>query len=92
MEIDLFHSTRDEDSEALQKLAQDAKASNVRFHVLLESKHGRLTGDRIREVVPIGSTPVYGPAVPPALGMPCGPILWPKGSANAEVMEMEGGA
>ncbi|GEO84772.1 MULTISPECIES: ferredoxin reductase family protein [Alphaproteobacteria] len=52
IEIDLFHSTRDEDSEALRKLAEDAKASNVRFHVLIESKHGRLTADRIREAVP----------------------------------------
>jgi predicted ferric reductase len=52
VEIDLFHSTREEDSEALRKMAGDAEASNVRLQILIDSKHGRLTGDRIREMVP----------------------------------------
>lgn len=52
VQIDLFHSTREEDAEALRKLAEDAKASNVRLHILIESRDGWLTGDKIREIVP----------------------------------------
>lgn len=52
IEIDLFHSSREEDTDALRKMAEDAEASNVRLKILIESKHGRLTGDRIRETVP----------------------------------------
>ncbi|CAH1659982.1 ferredoxin reductase family protein [Chelatococcus asaccharovorans] len=50
--IHLFHCTIDVDEKALEKLASDAKAANVRLHIVIDSRHGRLTGERIREVVP----------------------------------------
>lgn len=51
-EIDLFHSTHDYEQEAIDKLTADAQAANVRLHVVVTSKEGRLTADRIREAVP----------------------------------------
>ncbi|WP_038971795.1 ferredoxin reductase family protein [Bradyrhizobium genomosp. III] len=50
--VDLFHTTTDVDEEALGKLAADARSANVRLHVLIDARHGRLTGERIRETVP----------------------------------------
>ncbi|MEM5494075.1 ferric reductase-like transmembrane domain-containing protein [Hoeflea sp. AS16] len=50
--IDLFHSTADLDESALARLADDAANADVRLHVLIDAKHGRLTGDRIRADVP----------------------------------------
>ncbi|MGE3294421.1 MAG: ferric reductase-like transmembrane domain-containing protein [Geminicoccaceae bacterium] len=50
--VDLFHTTADYDETALAKLAADGKAANIRVHVLLEARDGRLTGDRIRAAVP----------------------------------------
>jgi predicted ferric reductase len=50
--VDLFHTTADVDEEALGKLAADAKSANVRLHVLIDVRHGRLTGERIRQAVP----------------------------------------
>ncbi|AKI01136.1 putative ferric reductase [Hoeflea sp. IMCC20628] len=50
--IDLFHSTAELDEGALARLATDATDADVRLHVLIDAKHGRLTGDRIREEVP----------------------------------------
>ncbi|WP_454684814.1 ferredoxin reductase family protein [Ancylobacter moscoviensis] len=51
-EIDLFHTTREVDEAALERLAHDAQAANVRLHLLIDARHGRLTGKRIRETVP----------------------------------------
>ncbi|MBI1220012.1 MAG: ferric reductase [Rhodobacteraceae bacterium] len=51
-EIDLFHTTREVDESALERLAADAYAANVRLHLLVDAKHGKLTGGRIREAVP----------------------------------------
>ncbi|WP_245440825.1 ferredoxin reductase family protein [Mesorhizobium sanjuanii] len=51
-EIDLFHTTREVDERALERLAGDARAANVRLHLLIDSCHGTLTGERIRETVP----------------------------------------
>ncbi|MDR2154220.1 MAG: ferric reductase-like transmembrane domain-containing protein [Burkholderiaceae bacterium] len=51
-QVDLFHSTSDVDQDALDKLAADAQSAEVRFHVLIDARHGRLTGQRIREQVP----------------------------------------
>ena len=51
-EIDLFHTTREVDEMALQRLAQDARAANVRLHTLIDARDGRLSGARIREMVP----------------------------------------
>ena len=51
-DVDLFHSTADVDSEALQKLNEDASAAGIRLHILIDKKDGFLTGDKIREAVP----------------------------------------
>lgn len=50
--VHLFHSTADVDEDALARLAADAKAANVRLHVLISARDGRLTGERIRQAVP----------------------------------------
>lgn len=50
--IDLFHSTTTVDEEALNKLARDARFSNVQLHVLVDTRDGYLTGERIRAAVP----------------------------------------
>jgi predicted ferric reductase len=50
--IDLFHTTAEVDEEALGKLATDASGANVRLHVLIDTRHGLLTGERIREAIP----------------------------------------
>jgi predicted ferric reductase len=51
-EIDLFHTTADYSDEAVDKLAADAQAANVRLHVLHDARDGLLSGSAIREVVP----------------------------------------
>jgi predicted ferric reductase len=51
-QVDLFHTTADVDEEALAKLAADARSANVRLHVLIDERDGRLTGERIRALVP----------------------------------------
>ena len=51
-EIDLFHTTADYSDEAIAKLTADARAANVRLHVLHDARDGLLGGDRIREAVP----------------------------------------
>ncbi len=51
-EIDLFHTTREVDDAALERLAEDARAARVRLHLLIDARDGRLTGERIRELVP----------------------------------------
>ncbi|OWW04439.1 ferric reductase [Rhizobium sp. R72] len=48
---DLFHSTADVDEEALAKLAADAKTAEVRLHLWIDARDGRLTGERIRAAV-----------------------------------------
>lgn len=50
--VDLFHTTADVDEEALGKLATDAQSADVRLHVLIDARDGRLTGQRVRESVP----------------------------------------
>lgn len=49
---DLFHTTADIDEKALGKLATDAQSADVRLHVLIDARDGRLTGERVRESVP----------------------------------------
>jgi len=51
-EIDLFHTTAEYDESAIDKLTDDAKAANIRLHVLVDTRDGLLTGDRIRATVP----------------------------------------
>lgn len=50
--VHLFHTTADVDEEALGKLAADARSADVRLHILIDARDGRLTGQRIREAVP----------------------------------------
>ena len=52
VQIDLFHSTAEVDDEALGRLAASAKAADIRLHLLIDSRDGRLSGDRIRSIVP----------------------------------------
>ena len=49
--VDLFHPTADVDEEAFGKLTADARSANVRLHVLVDARDGRLTGERVREAV-----------------------------------------
>lgn len=50
--IDLFHTTADYDEKAIAKLTADAKSAGVRLHILVNSRDGLLTGERIRAAVP----------------------------------------
>lgn len=50
--IDLFHPTAEFDETAIGKLKADAEAANVRLHVLVDQRDGRLNGERIRAEVP----------------------------------------
>ncbi|MDQ2102393.1 ferredoxin reductase family protein [Azospirillum isscasi] len=50
--IHFFHTTSDYDEEAIAKLTADAAAAGVRLHVLVDSRDGRLDGERIRAMVP----------------------------------------
>ncbi|MCU0894856.1 MAG: ferric reductase-like transmembrane domain-containing protein [Rhodospirillales bacterium] len=51
-EVHLFHTTAEHDAEALGKLAADAAAAGVHLHLLIDARDGRLSGERIRELVP----------------------------------------
>jgi predicted ferric reductase len=50
--VDLFHTTAEVDQHALDHLVEDAQLANVQIHVLIDSRDGRLTGERIRNAVP----------------------------------------
>ena len=50
--IDLFHPTAEFDQAAIDRLTADAEAASVRLHLLVDSKDGRLNGERIRAVIP----------------------------------------
>ena len=50
--VTLFHTTREEDPQALALLADDARAAGIDLHVLVDARDGRLTGDRLRAAVP----------------------------------------
>ena len=50
--IDLYHTTADLDETALERLAADAVDADVRLHILIDARHGKLTGERIRSEVP----------------------------------------
>lgn len=51
-DVHLFHTTAEQDAQALGKLAADAEAAGIRLHVLIDARDGRLTGARVRELVP----------------------------------------
>ncbi|WP_374309489.1 ferric reductase-like transmembrane domain-containing protein [Methylocella sp.] len=48
----LYHTTAEIDEAALESLAADAAEADVRLHILVDARDGRLTGERIREHVP----------------------------------------
>jgi predicted ferric reductase len=50
--IVLFHPTADFSQAAIDKLAADAGAANVRLNVLVDARDGLLNGERIRAAVP----------------------------------------
>jgi predicted ferric reductase len=51
-EVDFFHTTTDEDEEALNRLRADAKAAGIRVHIKVDARDGQLTGEQIRAAVP----------------------------------------
>lgn len=51
-EIYFFHTTADYDEAAITKLKADAEAAKVHLQVLVGSRDGRLSGERIRATVP----------------------------------------
>ena len=51
-EIDLFHATREVDDAALERIAGDARAANIRLHVLIDARDGQLGGETIRKAIP----------------------------------------
>ncbi|WP_246804163.1 ferredoxin reductase family protein [Desulfosarcina cetonica] len=50
--IDLFHVTSDYDQRAIDKITADAKAANIKLHIIVPPKDGRLTPEQIRAAVP----------------------------------------
>ena len=50
--IDLFHTTADYEQAAIVKLKAAAFEANVRLHLLVDKKDGRLDAQRIRSAVP----------------------------------------
>ena len=50
--IDLFHTTADVSETALAKMRQDAAEANVRLHITVSSKDGKLNGEKIRALAP----------------------------------------
>lgn len=51
-QIDLFHSTSAYDQTAIEKLTADAKAANVKLHLIVTPKDRLLTQDQISSMVP----------------------------------------
>ncbi|MCG9730823.1 ferric reductase-like transmembrane domain-containing protein [Shewanella sp. Isolate13] len=51
-EVDFFHVTADYDQDAIDKLKETAKKANIRLHITITPKDGRLTPERIRTLVP----------------------------------------
>lgn len=66
--IDLFHATADFSQKAIDQLSADAQAAGVQLHVLVDSKHGRLNGERIRESIPDWAHASVWFCGPPAFG------------------------
>lgn len=50
--IHLFHSTQEVDDAALENIVEEAKAANIHLHILIDSRDGYLTADRIIQEVP----------------------------------------
>jgi predicted ferric reductase len=50
--IDLFHPSSDHDPAVMDELRADAEAAGVNLHLFVDRKDGRLTGERLRAMVP----------------------------------------
>ncbi|MGR5133436.1 ferredoxin reductase family protein [Vibrio alfacsensis] len=50
--VDFFHVTADYDQAAIDKLKETAKCANIRLHITVTPKDGRLTPEKIRQLVP----------------------------------------
>lgn len=50
--VDLFHCSAEIDKTAFGKLAADARSAKVELHLLIDTRDGLLTAERIREAVP----------------------------------------
>ena len=50
-DIDLFHSTKEYNQAAIDKLTADAAAAGIRLHIMVYERDGYLTGERIRTTV-----------------------------------------
>ena len=64
--IDLIHGVTELEPKALELLKADAEAANVNLRVLVEGQDGRLSGDRLRQMLPhwkSASVWFCGPAV-----------------------------
>ena len=66
--IDLFHTTADFSQKAIDQLSADAHAAGVHLHLLVDAKHGRLNGERIREEIPDWASASVWFCGPPAFG------------------------
>ncbi|HJV28598.1 MAG TPA: ferric reductase-like transmembrane domain-containing protein [Aromatoleum sp.] len=66
--IDLFHPTAEFDQTAIDRLTADAQAAGVRLHLLVDSKDGRLNGERIRATVPAWQSASFWFCGPPGFG------------------------
>lgn len=47
-----MHTTAKWDPELNQRLSRQAKAANVRLHILVDEKDGLLNGERLRKLMP----------------------------------------
>ncbi|WP_375741610.1 ferric reductase-like transmembrane domain-containing protein [Pseudomonas boanensis] len=50
--IDLFHPTSEYSQAAIDNLKADAQAANVKLHLLVDAKDGRLNAERLRNEIP----------------------------------------
>ena len=66
--IDLFHPTAEFEQAAIDKLTADARAANVRLHVLVSPRDGLLDGEKIRAAVPQWQSASVWFCGPPAFG------------------------
>jgi len=83
-EIDLFHPTADFDQEAIDKLTADAAAANVRLHVLVSSRDGRLDAEQIRAAVPQWQSASIWFCGPPGFGQALRKDFLANGMASAD--------
>jgi len=51
-QVDLIHTTVDEDPEALAELHGLADKAGIRLHVMVDGRDGRLNGEKLRQMVP----------------------------------------